>query len=125
MAEAAANGAASEPEIRVRLLRAQDVSPADVLEADGYLFATPENLGAMSGMMKDFFDRTYYAAFNRIDGPSLRCARLRRQRRRKRRQTDRPHRYRLALEAHRGSADCLYPRADPGGDPFTQGDRSL
>ena len=68
MAEAAANGAASEPEIRVRLLRAQDVSPADVLEADGYLFATPENLGAMSGMMKDFFDRTYYAAFNRIEG---------------------------------------------------------
>jgi multimeric flavodoxin WrbA len=68
MAEAAANGAASEPEIRVRLLWAQDVSPADVLEADGYLFATPENLGAMSGMMKDFFDRTYYAALNRIAG---------------------------------------------------------
>ena len=68
MAEAAANGAASEPEIRVRLLRAQDASPADVLEADGYLFAAPENLGAMSGMMKDFFDRTYYAAVNRIAG---------------------------------------------------------
>jgi multimeric flavodoxin WrbA len=67
MADAAADGAASEPEIRVRLLRAQDVSPADVLEADGYLFATPENLGAMSGMM-DFFDRTYYAALNRIAG---------------------------------------------------------
>ena len=31
--EAAANGAASEPEIRVRLLKAQDASPADVLEA--------------------------------------------------------------------------------------------
>ncbi len=27
--------AASEPEIRVRLLKAQDASPADVLEADG------------------------------------------------------------------------------------------
>jgi multimeric flavodoxin WrbA len=68
MAEAAANGAASEPEIRVRLLRAQDASPSDVVEAAGYLFATPENLGAMSGMMKDFFDRTYYAASNRISG---------------------------------------------------------
>jgi multimeric flavodoxin WrbA len=68
MAEAAANGAASEAEISVRLLSAQDASAADVLAADGYLFATPENLGAMSGLMKDFFDRTYYAALNRIAG---------------------------------------------------------
>jgi multimeric flavodoxin WrbA len=68
MAEAAASGAASEPEIRVRMLKAEDAGPGDVLEADGYLFATPENLGAMSGMMKDFFDRTYYAALNRISG---------------------------------------------------------
>ena len=68
MAEAAAEGAASEAEVSVRLLRAQDASAADVLEADGYLFATPENLGAMSGLMKDFFDRTYYAALNRIAG---------------------------------------------------------
>lgn len=70
MAEAAAEGAACEAEVSVRLLRAQDASAADVLEADGYLFATPENLGAMSGLMKDFFDRTYYAALNRIAGRS-------------------------------------------------------
>ena len=68
MAEAAAAGASSEPEVRVRMLRAGEAGPADVLGADGYLFATPENLGAMSGMMKDFFDRTYYAALNRIAG---------------------------------------------------------
>jgi multimeric flavodoxin WrbA len=68
MAEAAANGAATEPEVRVRLLRAIDTGPTDVLEADGYLFATRENLGAMSGMMKDYFDRTYYAVLDRIAG---------------------------------------------------------
>ena len=39
------------------LLRAQDAQPDDVLGADGYLFATPENLASMSGLMKDFFDR--------------------------------------------------------------------
>jgi multimeric flavodoxin WrbA len=39
-----------------------------VLAADGYLFATPENLAAMSGLMKDFFDRCYYAALDRING---------------------------------------------------------
>jgi NAD(P)H-dependent FMN reductase len=38
------------------------------LQADGYIFATPENLAAMSGVMKDFFDRTYYAALDRIAG---------------------------------------------------------
>jgi multimeric flavodoxin WrbA len=68
MAEAAAHGAALEPEIRTRLLRAHDAQPDDVLDADGYLFATPENLASMSGMMKDFFDRTYYAALDRING---------------------------------------------------------
>ena len=35
---------------------------------DGYIFATPENLAAMSGQMKDFFDRTYYAALDRLNG---------------------------------------------------------
>jgi multimeric flavodoxin WrbA len=68
MAEAAAHGAALEPEIRTRLLHARDAQPDDVLAADGYLFATPENLASMSGMMKDFFDRTYYAALDRING---------------------------------------------------------
>ena len=45
--------------------------------ADGYIFATPENLGSVAGMMKDFFDRTYYAALDRINGRpflSLICA---------------------------------------------------
>ncbi|MGC2032238.1 MAG: NAD(P)H-dependent oxidoreductase, partial [Steroidobacteraceae bacterium] len=40
----------------------------DVLEADGFIFATPENLAAMSGKMKDFFDRTYYAVLDRVNG---------------------------------------------------------
>ena len=68
MAEAAARGAASEPGLRVRLVPAPDAQPADVLAADGYLFATPENLAAIAGLMKDFFDRTYYAALGRIEG---------------------------------------------------------
>ena len=54
--------------MRVCLLRAAEASADDVLGADGFIFATPENLAAMSGMMKDFFDRTYYAALDRING---------------------------------------------------------
>ena len=70
MAEAAARGAASaEPQrVAVRSLRAPEAGPEDVLSADGYLFATPENLAAMSGLMKDFFDRTYYPALGRVEG---------------------------------------------------------
>jgi multimeric flavodoxin WrbA len=39
-----------------------------VLAADGYLFAAPENLAALSGLMKDFFDRSYYPALDRVNG---------------------------------------------------------
>lgn len=68
MAEAAAEGASGVPEIEVRLRAAPDAGPTDVLGADGYIFATPENLAAMAGRMKDFFDRTYYPALDRING---------------------------------------------------------
>jgi NAD(P)H-dependent FMN reductase len=68
MAQAAADGASDEPEVTVRLLAAPDAGPEDVLGADGYIFATPENLAAMAGRMKDFFDRTYYPALDRING---------------------------------------------------------
>ncbi len=33
--------------------------PDDVLAADGMIFATPEILAAMSGLMKDFLDRSH------------------------------------------------------------------
>ena len=68
MAQAAAAGARVEPGVAVSLLRAAEARAEDVLAADGYIFATPENLAGMSGMMKDFFDRTYYAALEQING---------------------------------------------------------
>jgi len=66
MVEAAAHGAASEPTVRTRLLPAPEAQAADLLKADGYIFGTSENLAAMAGLMKDFFDRTYYPALDRI-----------------------------------------------------------
>jgi multimeric flavodoxin WrbA len=68
MAEAAARGAGAEPTLRVRLVAAADAGPADVVAADGYLFAAPENLAALPSIMKDFFDRTYYPVLDRIQG---------------------------------------------------------
>ena len=68
MAEAARAGAATEAQVKVTLLCANEAHGSDLLAADGYLFVTPENLASMAGMMKDFFDRTYYAALDRIAG---------------------------------------------------------
>lgn len=77
MAEAAQAGALAEAGVQVRLLHAAQAGPADVLAAEGYLFATPENLAAISGQLKGFFDRSYYAALEQINGrpyASLICA---------------------------------------------------
>ena len=68
LARAAAEGAGNERDVATRLLRAPDAASADVLAADGYLFATPENLASMAGLMKDFFDRIYYDALDRVNG---------------------------------------------------------
>ncbi|HEY2677050.1 MAG TPA: NAD(P)H-dependent oxidoreductase [Steroidobacteraceae bacterium] len=68
MAGAAAAGAGAEEGARISLLGAAQATPKDVLAADGYIFACPENLAAMSGVMKDFFDRSYYAALDKING---------------------------------------------------------
>ena len=66
MAQAAWQGARGEGE--TRLVSAHDAGPDDLLAAKGYLFACPENLATMSGVMKEFFDRCYYPLLGRIDG---------------------------------------------------------
>lgn len=64
MAEAALAGAAG----RGRLRAAGSVELEELLMAGGYLFVCPENLAAMSGAMKEMFDRAYYPLLGRIEG---------------------------------------------------------
>lgn len=66
MAEAAAE--AARPEIETDLTPATKAGPADLLAADGYIFCAPENLAAIAGLMKDFFDRSYYPVLGQIEG---------------------------------------------------------
>lgn len=59
---AAAEGvrAIGEP-IELRERHALSATEDDLLWADGILLATPEHFAYMSGALKDFFDRTFYA----------------------------------------------------------------
>ncbi|MDP5219775.1 NAD(P)H-dependent oxidoreductase [Ruegeria sp. 2205SS24-7] len=66
MAEAAADAAREEAETVLK--PADQAGPEDLLRADGFLFCAPENLAAISGVMKDFFDRCYYPVLGRIEG---------------------------------------------------------
>lgn len=68
MAQAAARGARRAVGLQVRLLQAREAGPGDMLSAQGYLFAMPENLAAIAGIMKDFFDRCYYPVLGKANG---------------------------------------------------------
>ena len=65
LARAAFTGAT---EAQAQLVHAGDVTAADMLGADGYLFVFPENLAAISGVMKAFFDHCYYPCLGKIEG---------------------------------------------------------
>ncbi len=62
LAQAASQGAGTEPGVAVVVRRAWDAGVADLRVAQGLLLVTAENSGALSGGMKDFLDRTFYPA---------------------------------------------------------------
>jgi len=63
LARAAADGA-----VTAKLVAAADVSPGLLEAAGGYLFVGPENLAALSGAMKEMFDRCYYPCLGKLEG---------------------------------------------------------
>lgn len=64
LARAALKGADGE----AFMLAAAETRPEDLLEAGGYLFVGPENLGGLSGAMKEMFDRCYYPLLGKVEG---------------------------------------------------------
>ena len=68
--EAAVKGATSPDIEGVEVIAARpfDVGPEEVLAANAILLGTTENLGYMSGALKDFFDRVYYPVLEEKQG---------------------------------------------------------
>lgn len=62
---------ATQPDIsgvELRVLTPFEAVADDVLWSDAVVLGTTENLGYMSGALKDFFDRTYYTCLDRTEG---------------------------------------------------------
>ena len=68
MARAAFAGASGVAGCETQLVHATRANPALLLSGGGFIFVGPENLGALTGAMKEMLDKAYYPLLSKVEG---------------------------------------------------------
>ncbi|MBI4835086.1 MAG: NAD(P)H-dependent oxidoreductase [Planctomycetes bacterium] len=66
-AEFVAEGVRSVKETAPIVKKAPDAGPEELIAADAVCLGSPDYFGYMSGIVKDFFDRTFYPTQGKLD----------------------------------------------------------
>lgn len=66
-AEAVAEGVRSTPGVDPVVKSAEDAGGDDLVSCDAVVFGTPDYFSYMAGMLKDFYDRTFYPTQGQVD----------------------------------------------------------
>lgn len=66
-AKAVAEGARSVQGVEPIIKKASEADADDLLSCDAICFGTPDYFSYMAGMLKDFFDRTFYPTQGQVD----------------------------------------------------------
>lgn len=62
---------ARKANIAIRVKAPQEADELDLLWMDGVIFISPEHFGSMAGLLKDFFERTFYPTENQLQGRAM------------------------------------------------------
>jgi len=66
-AQAVAGGVGSVQDVQAVVKHAADATLEDLVSCDAICVGTPDYFTYMAGMLKDFFDRTYYPSQGKVD----------------------------------------------------------
>jgi len=67
-AQAVADGVSTVQDVEAVMKNAADATLEDLISCDAICVGTPDYFTYMAGMLKDFFDRTYYPSQGKVDG---------------------------------------------------------
>lgn len=62
---------ARKANVAIRVKAPQEADEHDLRWMDGVIFISPEHFGSIAGLLKDFFERTFYPTENQLQGRAM------------------------------------------------------